>query len=130
MLCFEIYRNKEKICTAGMPRFGVLSAVLSSVSHSPEKMAQWAAEGLSAEESKRIAIAVEGLESDSLKPPEHLQWVDLTLAVGDEIRIRLAEAPSADPPSTRYRNDPVQEEQRKKDYVLRLAKEFGWEIRF
>lgn len=129
MLCFEVYLNDERICTAGIGSFGVLTAIVSWVSHSPAKMARWACENLPATESERVELTVCGLGPEGVEPVENLKWVEDTLAAGDEIRIRLIEAASADVPKHRYLADPVEDERRKKEYVLRMAKEFGWEIR-
>ena len=45
MKCLETYLNGEKLCVAGVGEYGVLSAHVTWVADSPEKLARWAAEG-------------------------------------------------------------------------------------
>jgi hypothetical protein len=128
MLCFEVYRNGEKLCTAGVGDFGVLSAILNWVSHHPEKLARWAAEGIPEVPPTHLEFTVGGHGSEDSDSADYLRWVEADLAAGDEILIRVVEAPSSDPPSRRYRDDPVWVEEQKKEYVRKAAKELGWEI--
>ena len=128
MLCFEIYCNGEKLCTAGIGEFGVLSAILTWVSHEPEKLKKWAEEGTPSTEPTRLEFTVGGLGRCVGEAGEHLKWVESDLNVGDEIRIRVVDVPSADPPSRRYEDDPGFVEEQRKEYVRKTAKELGWEI--
>lgn len=128
MLCFEVYRNGEKLCTAGIGDFGVLTAVLTWVSHEPEKLKKWAASGIPETEPTRLELEVGGLGRCVGEAGEHLKWVESDLVVGDEIRIRVVDVPVADPPSRRYEDDPTFVEEQRKEYVRKTAKELGWEI--
>jgi hypothetical protein len=128
MLCFEVYRNGEKLCTAGIGDFGVLSAMLTWVSHEPEKLKEWAESGVPDIEATRLEFTVGGLGRCIGEAGEHLKWVESDLAVGDEIRIRVVDVPSADPPSRRYEDLPAFVEEQRKEYVRKTAREFGWEI--
>jgi hypothetical protein len=128
MLCFEVYRNGQKLCTAGIGDFGVLTALLTWVSHEPEKLARWAAEGIPETEPSTLEFTVGGLGRCVGEAGEHLKWVEENLAAGDEIRIRVVEVASADPPSRRYEDDPEFVEEQRKQYVRKTAKELGWEI--
>src|SRR5262245_41821304 len=128
MLCFEVYRNGEKLCTAGVGDFGVLTAILTWVSHHPAKLAKWAAEGVPETEPTTLELTVGGLGRDDSDTTEHLKWVESNLEVGDEIRMRVVEVLSSDPPLRRYQDDPEWVELQKKEYVRKTAQEFGWEI--
>ena len=128
MLCFEVYRNGEKLCTAGIGEFGVLTAIVTWVSHEPERLAQWAASGITETEPTRLEFTVGGIGRCVGEACEHLKWVEANLAVGDEIRIRVVEVAGADSPSRRYEDDPAFVEERRKEYIRTTAKELGWEI--
>ena len=127
MLCFEVHRNGEKLCI-GIGDFGVLSAILTWVSHEPEKLKQWTEEGILDTEPTRLEFTVGGLGRCVGEAGEHLKWVESDLEVGDEIRIRVVDVSSADPPSRRYEDDPAFVDEQRKEYVRRTAKELGWEI--
>jgi len=101
MLCFEVYRNDEKVCTAGIRDFGVLTAMVAYVAHRPDKLARWMAEGIPADEGVYSNLSVGGLKDGGEVKKEHLRWVDTALLPGDEIRIRLVDLPDADPPQHR-----------------------------
>jgi hypothetical protein len=128
VLCFEVYCNGEKLCTAGIGDFGVLTAILTWVSHEPEKLNKWAESGIPDTETTRLGFEVGGLGRCVGEAGEHLKWVESDLAVGDEIRIRVVDVPSADPPSRRYEDDPTWVEEQRKEYVRKTAEELGWEI--
>ena len=82
MLALEIYLNSERVCVAGIQGNGVVSAILSSITR-PEK--SWS------------ELDVGGLSHRN----EHVRWVDRELAVGDEVRIKVVDAASADEPVER-----------------------------
>ena len=107
MLCFEVYRNGTKLCTAGIGEFGVLTAIMTLVSHRPEKLALWRAKGIEDEEATNLNLRVGGLIS-SADPDQSAQltWVNVDLSCGDDIRIRVIESPHADSPTARPRDEP------------------------
>jgi hypothetical protein len=101
MLCFEVHYNGKRLCTAGVHDFGVLMASVSWVSHSPEQLARWTAQGVPQTDPVEMRLDVSGLTSGETEPGEHLKWVDATLSAGDEVSIRLIDASEADPPKER-----------------------------
>ena len=125
MLCFEVYQNGEKVCTAGLGDEGVLTAILTWVSHRPEVIAARAAQGIPDNEPVEMFFRVGGLDSVS---DEHLEWLHAEVQIGDEIRIRVVERSAGDTPSRRNREDPAKVEEQKRKYVRKIAKELGWEI--
>ena len=129
MIAFHVFRNNERLSVAGVGDFGVLTACVTWVAHSPDRLARWAAEGLSAEEPPKLGLQVGGLRNNEQALPSHMRWIDATLRVGDEIKIQVVDAPRVDAATTEYQDDPMKDLEQKKAYVRRLAKEFGWHIR-
>lgn len=127
MICFEVFHNGEKLCTASVGDYGVLTTDVTLVSHHPEKLARWQKQGIQDLTPMELHLQVGGLVSD--EKSEHLKWVNDDLSVGDEICIRIIESAEADPPEDRYHRDPETELKQAKEYVIQKAKEFGWEIR-
>ena len=127
MLCFEVYRNGERLCTAGVDGFGLLDARVKWLSHEPEKLARWAAKGKPAQQPITLELLVGGCIGEG-QDLEHLKWVEEALSVGDEIQIRVVEADVADAPGIRYKDEVPTEEMFKK-FVREQARAFGWKIR-
>lgn len=130
MKCFEVYRNGEKLCVAGVGEFGVLSAIVTWVVHSPEKLARWAAEGREETPQEKLDLTVDGMggPDDTIVPHEHLRWVDCDVTVGDEILVKVVEQPTADEPSMRKREDPDLHVKSRKEYIRQVVKELGWTL--
>ena len=126
---FEVFINDEKVCTAGIGVFGVLTAQVTWVSHRPEKLARWQAQGITDLVPTELSVNVSGGISGDEQELEHWKWVNDDLSVGDEVRIRIIESIASDPPETRHHDDPTEDLERKKEYVLKMVKELGWEIR-
>ena len=126
MLCLEVYRNGEKLCTAGIGEFGLLDARVMWLSHEPEMLARRAADGRSPRQPVTLDLAVGGAVGDGTEF-EHLDWVKEALAVGDEIRILVVDTDAADAPATRRKEEDPSEESLK-EFVRRQAGELGWTI--
>jgi hypothetical protein len=91
MLCFEVWRNDEKLTTAGVSETGVLSAILSWVGKEPNASS---IAGSSAETIPGIRFLVGGIEGVT-----SVDWYDTDqLKVGDELRGRLISSDNSDPP--------------------------------
>jgi hypothetical protein len=45
-----------------------------------------------------------------------------------ELRVKIVETEAVDKPRERFQRDPSAEEERKKRYVLEMAKQLGWKI--
>jgi hypothetical protein len=130
MLCFEVYRNGTKLCTAGVGDCGVLTAFVTYVANGPEKLARWAAEGITDLEPVRLNVSVGGLDThDEAQAGEHLNWIDSPLLAGDEIVVRIVDGAQADPPKKRRRRNQADDLRRREEYVRETAKKLGWEIR-
>jgi predicted RNA-binding protein with RPS1 domain len=59
---------------------------------------------------------------------EFVDWVHHPLETGDEVRIKIVESNSTDPPRKRRREDPKEDLKRQKRYVRDAAKKLGWKI--
>ncbi|MBR1193327.1 hypothetical protein [Bradyrhizobium sp. AUGA SZCCT0160] len=90
MLCFEVWRNDEKLTTAGVSE-GVVSVILHWVGKGPNASSIAAS---SAEAIPGINCVVGGIEGVT-----SVDWHDTNeLKVGDEIRVRLISSDHSDPP--------------------------------
>ena len=85
MKAFIIYRNGEKLCTAGIGTNGVLSAIVDWVGRS---------------DKGNFNMHVGGLDSTT---EEHVEWKVPAIGIGDEVSIRLIESAEADQPAERYK---------------------------
>ena len=93
MLCFEVWRNDEKLVTAGLES-GVLAFTLSWVGNEPNASAIAA--------SSPGAIPDLRCRVGGLSGVTHVEWYETDrLKLGDEVRIRLISTDTADPPISR-----------------------------
>ena len=91
MLCFEVWRNDEKLTTAGVRETGVLSVILSWVGKQPNASSIAASP---AEAIPGISFLVGGIEGVT-----SIDWYDTDqLKVGDELRVRLISSDHSDRP--------------------------------
>lgn len=91
MLCFEVWRNGEKLATAGVAETGVLSFILSWVGKEPNASSIAAS---STEAIPGIHCALAGIEGTT-----DVDWYETDqLKVGDELRVRLISSDVSDPP--------------------------------
>ena len=128
MVAFEVFRNDEKLCVAGIGDFGVLIACVNWVAHSPEKLEERKAAGTWEPPPTELNVQVSGLQSGETTPL-HREWIDATLRVGDQIKIHVIDAPQVDPAASEHRDKPGDVLEQKRAYVRQYAKELGWEIR-
>ncbi len=92
MLCFEIYINGKKICTAGPPEHGSFSTTVSW--HN-----RMQAEGEVVNDSHNGEIYATGYEDHDPWQGKHLKWFAecANWTLGDEIVIKVVESDSPDP---------------------------------
>lgn len=83
MIVFDVFRNGERLCRAGIGDSGVLSAMTKWVS------ARRYSDGTERQEQLQLDVG-------GLRRGDHQRWVSQNLAVGDEIRIHIVEADDAD----------------------------------
>src|SRR5262245_64908459 len=116
MVGLEVYRNDERLCVAGVGDFGVLTACVNWVAHSPDRLEQWASEGV-LEQPAELNVQVGGLKINERLEPVHMRWSDTSLRVGDEIKIHVIDTPRVDIATTEYRDEPVKDVEVRKNYV-------------
>jgi|HubBroStandDraft_6_1064221.scaffolds.fasta_scaffold103713_3 hypothetical protein len=110
MRAFELYLNDKRLCLAGIGHDGVLTAIVNHVvGHGHNEM----------------FLDIGGLDGEA---DEFVDWKHRSLKVGDEVRVKIVEAPSVDRPKKRRRRDRREELKREKFHVRAMAKEFGWKI--
>jgi hypothetical protein len=95
MLCFEVFVNGQKRCTAGVGEFGSLHASIVWYN-------RIYGEGIFVDEGHNGEFNVSGVEDKDSAPciGEPVKWLaDLVeLKPGDELLVRVVESDSADPP--------------------------------
>jgi hypothetical protein len=97
MLCFEVWRNDQKLVTAGLSKTGVLSFMLTWVGKEPDASSVAAA---SAEIIPGLRCDVGGIDSapDPLGD-KYVDWYEMEgLKIGDELRVRIISSDTPDPP--------------------------------
>ena len=100
MICFDVSVNGNRLCTAGVGEYGVLTAVLSWVRSQPE-------ETFSPEDEQREQSP--DLHIGGLVNGEHVRWIDepFFINVGDEVSLRVVDSDNVDAPGDRQRaSDP------------------------
>lgn len=113
MITFVVSRNGRKLCTAGVPGDGFLSAHISS---NPRD-----------HDGEPLELSVSGLEGTT--QTRFSDWCKEALAVGDEIVIRITESEPPDAP-IEVRTDPAEEIllESKKRSARGLCEQLGWKI--
>jgi hypothetical protein len=105
MLCFEVSKNGEKLAVAGVRESGVVSFMLS-----------WVGKGVGASGQAAAAKGaipglnchVGGIDCSDPAGNETVEWIEKPkLRIGDELRVRLVAAESADKPCRRETAVPV-----------------------
>ncbi len=121
MICFEVAKNGEKVCTAGIEQaYGVLGTTLTWVKRNPIRRNE---EPNTQDHSKEeLALSVGGLYSES---NEHLNWYQGELEQGDTITIKILSQDSCDKPSTITKANPQKDLDRKIAYFHQLKAELG-----
>jgi hypothetical protein len=115
MPAFKIHINGKKFCIASIDgSAGVLGTHLSYVCRG------------NAREHQTLSLHVGGLVSST---GEHFVWHEAyPINVGDKLSIEVVEVAQTDKPSSRKKSDRVADLRDRKQYVRKMAKEFGWKI--
>jgi hypothetical protein len=117
MIAFEVRLNGRKICTAGVGKLGVLTTCVSWRGPQPYQRG-----GPSVAEYLRLDVG--GLAQSG----EQLRWLERKLKRGDLLDIKVVEVACADEPWRRQHPNPEADLRRQKQYVRRMAKQFGWKV--
>jgi hypothetical protein len=104
MLCFEVWKNDQKLALAGVRVSGVVSFLLNWVGKGPgaSALAATADEAISG-----LHWSVGGIDSSNPAAEKNVEWIESSeLRLGDELRIRLVSADRADAATRREQHKP------------------------
>lgn len=108
MICFKVQINDDLEVIAGKDDISVLDAIIGYLS-----------------KDNSIDITLRGLISKSDIDNEYLDWIKRRkLQVNDEIKIRIIDSETPDPPIHRKREDPKFVEEQQKKYFERMKSKF------
>ncbi len=100
MIAFEVWRNGQKLCVAGVGKHGVLTQILTWVAHRPGDHRPGDHrpddQTLGQSERPKAKLSVGGLMDEA-----YLDWLERSFEVetGDKIQIVIVEVESADEPA-------------------------------
>ena len=120
MIAFEVHRNGEKLCTAGVPA-GVLSAILSWVGGKKHEE-EAARRGTVHQE---LTLHIGGLHAEGNEAGQHVKWRDDVLKPGDSVLIKVVETAAVDLPVSREPRDPELAEKQERMFYERLRGKYG-----
>ena len=106
-MCFEVQVNGDQTIAAGRPTLDVLTAIVTCVRSRNE-----------------LELRAGGLQRHPDGSSEHFEWIVRTLAVGDEIRIRVRDRDSPSEPISATREDGTKMEQSERAYYERLKRKY------
>ncbi len=105
MLCFEVWKNGQRLAIAGVRESGVVSFMLSWVGKDPGASA---AAGTVPGAIPGLHFHVGGVDSSNPTGNKRVEWIeDLELKLDDELRVRLISAANADTPSRYEDSEPA-----------------------
>ncbi len=114
MRAFEVYLNGRKLCTAGIAEAGVVTSCITWVT------------GPDPKEPEDMELRVGGLVS---RTHTHVDWMHRIVRNGDEIRIVVCDKEKVSKPKKSHSESEETRKKRKLEYLKRLSKELGYEIR-
>jgi hypothetical protein len=86
MICFEVKKNGERVCVAGVDSECVLSTIVNYINVTDPGPT-----------TRRVLdVYVGGLNTAS---QQHLKWATVDLVVGDRVEVSIVESEKADPPT-------------------------------
>lgn len=106
-LCFEVVINGERSIVVGRSALDVLTTIVTYVRSRNE-----------------LELRAGGLQRHADGSSEHVEWIARTLAVGDEIRIRVVDVESPAEPISVTREDGSTREQSERAYYERLKRKY------
>jgi hypothetical protein len=110
MICFDVYRNGEKLCRAGGEDIRVLNCMVDYL-NLPEG------------ESMSLYVGAHTIPDEAGN--RYLKWIEhLDLNEGDEITFRIVRAETADTPTSEKFNAAEWELRRQHDQYLHLKAKF------
>jgi hypothetical protein len=104
MICFEVYRNGKRLCTAGRDGHTMLGALVHLRNREPGSAGEREAgdpEVPGRPESLQLLLHGHQIPGPRTRRWESYSWLAEPLRVGDEIRVRVVESDQPDLPFTR-----------------------------
>jgi hypothetical protein len=101
MICFDVGLNGSRVCRAGVGRRGVLHACAGWVNRGRGQV------GPGTPRKVSLSLDVGGMAFRGAEAYEHVTWRGRRLRPGDEVTIRVMEAPSSDRAASRYREPKI-----------------------
>lgn len=98
-----------------LPKAGVISAIISCVDRSDKET----------KSPEEVTLHLGGLDSTDGKHP---QWGEFALSPGDKVVISIHDDQKRDPPNERRGFSREETEKEKRDYVRKMAAEWGWKL--
>ena len=117
MSSIRIRLNGEHQQTVSLEqRPGVLSCILNYMGRRSED---------SCEDEDEYQLCSGGIDNEA---GDYVNWPVIDLKVGDNVELEIVEESEASPLAERRPHDGREAEYSKKDYIRRMAKEFGWRV--
>jgi hypothetical protein len=123
MIAFRIKLNGQKVATAGLPGYHVVSAIATSVLRRADVVGR-----SPSRRPKRPELRFElgGLWTSPEGAREHVSWTRFrTLRPGDKISLEIIETDSADEPIHRTRDEAVSIETAERAQLRHLKKKYA-----
>jgi len=128
MIAFEVTRNGQRICTAGVEGYGVVTAIVTWVSRDADALSSYPVERREEAAHEELQLQVGGLTSDGPNAGTHHDWASTPLEPGDEVLVRISDTASPDAPSHSRPPDPERELSAQRDYVRQMCQRWGWQL--
>ena len=123
MIAFEVSHNGRQLCTAGVGRPGVLSAMVTWTLRDPEAVVAVPPECREDAAREDLRVEVGGLADHT-----HHKWLHATLQTGDEVLVRVCDTATVDSPLHSHTDVCTEALAHERDYVRRRCQEWGWQL--
>ena len=116
----EITVEGQRVCTAGLPEFGVVTCILDG----RRRLAAHTVDGKD-EPGWTYEFRVGGVHGPEPEVQEFLEWHESELQVGQEVVVRLVEIDEVDEPAERRRETKGDVIEQKRKYLEHLKRQIA-----
>lgn len=115
MKAFDVRINGRRVCIAGLPQFGVLSAILTG-----RRLRK--SNGVRKRDDKTwtFDVNVGGLHDPEDQVKEFVTWLQADLKLGDRLTLKVIDTDSVDEPVSRQRETKLAEIELKRNHLQNL----------
>ena len=115
MKAFDVRINGKRVCIAGLPRFGVLTAILTG-----RRLRK--CDGIRRRDGKTwtFDVSVGGLHDPEDQVKEFVTWLQADLKPGDRLTLKVIETGTVDEPAVRSRETKADEIELKRNRLQNL----------